>query len=311
MQNQGARKQGFLHSMRIDYPLYLMMIPGLAYFLIFCYLPMYGVTIAFQDYSVYKGFAGSKWVGFMNFRLLFGNILFTRALRNTVLISLYKLVACFPAPILFAIALTEVANKRYKKLVQTVVCLPNFISWVVMYGLIYALISPSSGAIKDVARLFGYEGVIPNLFMKKSSFRGVLVISSLWKGFGYGSIIYIATISGIDPQLYEAAMMDGAGKLQQIWHITLPGMRSVIAIQLIMSMGGIMSAGFDQIFVLYNQAVYDVAEIIDTYVYKVGLNQMKFSASTAAGLFKSLVGLALVLMSNAIAKRIDPDSGLL
>jgi len=300
-----------LREIRMDGILYLMMVPGILYFIIFCYLPMYRISIAFMDFNVYKGFLGSKWVGVDNFVKLFSNIMFKRALRNTILISLYKLVFSFPVPILFAILLNEVRNNRFKKFVQTSVCLPHFISWVIVYGLMYALLSPNTGLIKQITLFMGKDTNIVNLMTSKAHFRSLLVLSSIWKGFGYGSIIYIATMTSIDPQLYEAAWMDGAGRLRQIWHITLPGIRSTIIIMLILQVGTILNAGFDQIFVLYNELVYEVSEIIDTLVYKMGMNQMKYSMATAAGLFKSLVGLGMVLLTNWCAKKVDNDSGLI
>ena len=207
--------------------------------------------------------------------------------------------------------INEVVNTKYKKFVQTSVLLPSFISWVVIAGIMYVLFSPNSGVIKGVASFFGYTGRITDIMGNKSSFRYVIVISDIWKNMGMGTIVYLAAISGIDQQLYEAAIIDGAGKWRQMWHVTLASLRPTIVILLIMRVGGILNAGFDQIFTLYNPLVYEVSEIIDTYVYKIGILQHNFSIATAADLFKSVIGLVMVLLTNAISKKIDENSGLI
>ena len=198
-----------------------------------------------------------------------------------------------------------------KKLVQTSVILPNFVSWVVVYGLFYAILSPNAGALKDVLRLFGYEGALPNLLASQSAARTMVVVSHVWKGAGMGTIVYLAAITGIDQGLYEAASIDGAGRLKQMWHITLPCIRTTIIVLLIFRVGEMMYAGFDQIFVFSNDAIISKIDIIDTYVYKLGLQERKYGISTAAGLFQSFTGLVLVLITNWIAKRVDPESGLI
>ena len=272
---------------------------------------MYGLTIAFKKYNIYKGFAASKWIGWENFEKLFSMYGFTDALRNTIVISLKKIIFGFPVPIIFAIALNEVRYMKFKKTIQTVVCLPHFISWIVVQGLLFTMFSASSGALKNIMVLFGEEGKALNLLASKEHFQGLIVVSDIWKEFGYGSILYFATLAGIDPQLYEAASIDGAGKLRQIWHITLPCLRSTILIMLIMRLGNILNAGFDQIFAISNPMVSEVAEILDTYVYKLGITKQDFSRSTAAGLFKSVIGLIAVLSTNAIVKKIDPENALM
>nr|AIF26896.1 hypothetical protein [uncultured bacterium fosmid pJB148G3] len=305
------RKKSIWLDIRKDKMLYLMVLPGIAYFLLFHYVPMYGLTLAFRKYNIYKGFAASKWIGWDNFEKLFTMYGFTDALRNTILISLKKIAFGFPVPIIFAIALNEVRNLKYKKVVQTVVCLPHFISWIVVQGLLFTMFSASTGALKNVMVIFGENGKPLNLLASKEHFQGLIVVSDIWKEFGYGSILYFATLAGIDPQLYEAASIDGAGKLRQIWHITLPGLRSTILIMLIMRLGNILNAGFDQIFAISNSMVSEVAEILDTYVYKLGITKQDFSRSTAAGLFKSVIGLIAVLTTNAIVKKIDPENALM
>lgn len=305
------KKRSILLDIRKDKMLYMMVLPGILYFLLFHYVPMYGLTIAFKKYNIYKGFAASKWIGWENFEKLFSMYGFTDALRNTIVISLKKIIFGFPVPIIFAIALNEVRHMKFKKTIQTVVCLPHFISWIVVQGLLFTMFSASSGALKNIMVLFGEEGKALNLLASKEHFQGLIVVSDIWKEFGYGSILYFATLAGIDPQLYEAASIDGAGKLRQIWHITLPCLRSTILIMLIMRLGNILNAGFDQIFAISNPMVSEVAEILDTYVYKLGITKQDFSRSTAAGLFKSVIGLIAVLSTNAIVKKIDPENALM
>lgn len=308
---EAAVQPTFWSSFRKDRLLYIMAIPGIVYFLLFRYLPMLGISIAFMDYNVYQGFGGSTWVGLQNFTDLFSMYGFQEAFRNTLIISFAKIIFGFPIPILFAILLNEVTHSVYKKTVQTVVCLPNFISWIVVQGLLYALFSPSTGALQSLLDYFGYQGQTVNLLASKEYFQGLIVVSDIWKTFGYSSILYTATISTIDQQLYEAAQIDGAGKLRQIWHITLSGLRPTIVIMLILRVGTVLDAGFDQIFAISNPMVTEVAEILDTFVYKMGINQMNFSIATAAGFIKSIVGLVMVLLTNWAVRRIDPDSALI
>ena len=291
--------------------LYVMLIPGVLYIIIFKYLPMYGVTIAFKNYSIFKGYAASPWVGLDNFEKLFSSAGFLNALRNNIVISLQKLVFGFPTPIILSLMINEVRKTRLKKAIQTSVILPNFVSWIVINGLLYALFSTSSGALIGIMRSFGYAGAAPNILGDKDHFQIVILVSYLWKSGGMGTIIYLAAIAGISPDLYEAAQIDGAGKLKQMWHITLASLRPTIVMLLIFRVGEMMYAGFDQIFAISNYLVVSVSEIIDTYVYKLGLQGRKFSEATAAGLFQSMIGLILVLAMNFIAKKIDPDSGIM
>ena len=305
------RRKKFWSAIRKDKLLYLMVIPGILYFIIFHYIPMMGLYIGFTKYNVYKGITASPFVGFDNFTRLFSMYGFPEALKNTLVISFKKIIFGFPLPIIFAIALNEIRHYKFKKTVQTVVCLPHFISWVVVQGLLYTLFSSSTGVIVDFARMIGYEGRVINLLASKEHFQTLIIVSDIWKNFGYGSILYIATISGIDQQLYEAATIDGAGKLKQIWHVTLPGLRSTIVIMLIMRVGNILNAGFDQIYAITNPMVTEVSEILDTFVYKLGITRQDFSRATAAGMFKSVIGLIMVLVTNWLAKKIDPESGIM
>ena len=297
------RRRKFWAAIRKDKLLYFMAIPGIAYFILFHYVPMAGLYMAFIKYNIYKGFAASPWVGLANFEKLFNMYGFPEAFKNTLTISAMKILIGFPLPIIFAIALNEISNKYFKKTVQTVVCLPHFISWIVVHA--------NNGVIVDICRLFGYEGKVINLLASKQYFQGLIVVSDIWKTFGYGSILYIATITSIDQELYEAAKIDGAGKLKQIWHVTLPGLRSTIVIMLIMRVGNILNAGFDQIYAISNDMVTEVAEILDTFVYKLGITRQDFSRATAAGMFKSVIGLVMVLITNWIVSKIDKDSALI
>ena len=289
---------------------YAMLIPGLVYILVFKYIPMYGVTMAFKDYDGIKKVSEAPWVGMANFAKLFSTRAFRRALYNNIIISVAKLIAGFPAPILLALLIDGVSRKGLKKLTQTSVILPSFISWVVVYGLLYAVFSPNTGALQQMLELFGYQGKVPDILASKDTFRSVIVASHVWKNAGSATIVYLAAITSIDTQLYEAAAIDGAGRWRQLWHITLSGIRTTIITLLILRVGEIMYAGFDQIYAMSNDAVISVADIIDTYVYRIGLEQRKFSLATAAGLFQSAIGLVLVLITNYIAKKVDPDSGI-
>jgi putative aldouronate transport system permease protein len=304
-------KPGLGRDCSRDRLLYLMLIPGIVYILMFQYAPMYGVSIAFRDYNIFKGFSHAPFVGLENFAKLFSRSAFLRALRNNILISVLKLVCGFPFPIILSIMIAELRGRRSRKLVQTLVILPNFVSWIVINGILYAMFNTSSGALPGILRTLGYSGQIGNIMNQKESFLWVIVFSHVWKGAGMGTIVYLAAIVGIDQQLYEAAEIDGAGRLRQIWHITLSSLRPTIVILLIFRVGEMMYAGFDQIFAISNYLVVSSADIIDTYVYRLGMEQQKFAEAAAAGLFQSAIGLVLVLVTNAVAKKIDPDSGIM
>lgn len=281
--------------------MYLFLMPAIIWFFIFYYIPIYGVTIAFKDYSLTKGILGSSWVGFEHFERMFHSPEFTRVLRNTLVISFLKLIFVYTSGIFLALALNELLHDKFKKVVQSISYLPHFLSWVIIGSIMVEILSPSSGLVNQIIMALGGK---PIYFLAETEwFVPILIISDIWQSIGWGSIIYLAAISGIDPQLYEAATMDGAGRFKKMWHITLPSIANVIIIMMIFNVGNIMNAGFDQIFNLYNPKVYEVADIIDTYVYRVGLVQMNFSFSTAVGLFKNVIGLILVLMVNRLANR--------
>lgn len=285
---------------RADWMLYLFLIPGLLYFVIFKYLPMYGIMIAFQDYSPFKGITGSEFVGLKHFMRFFEDDEFITVFRNTLLISLYKLIFGFPVPIILALMLNEVRILWFKRTAQTLFYIPHFFSWVIFGGIVIQVLS-SKGMVNSVIAFFGGE---PIMFMaEKAFFRSILVISDILKESGWASIIYIAAIAGVDPALYEAVRMDGAKKLHEIWHVTLPGIKSTIIILFILQLGNILELGVQQVFMLYNPLVYEVGDIIDTYVYRVGLTEQKYSFATAVGLFQATVGLILIYMANFLAKR--------
>lgn len=283
---------------------YLLVLPGILYFVIWHYLPMFGIIIAFKDVSPYGGLMEmltSEWVGLEHFQKFFNSYYFWNVLRNTLNISVQKLIFGFPAPIILALLLNEITHVHYKRVVQTISYLPHFISSVIMAGLMYNVLSTNGGIVNEVIKLFGGQ---PVFFLGESKyFVQTLVVSSIWQGVGWGSIIYLAAITGIDSQLYEAARIDGANKWQQMVHITLPGVLGVASIMLIMNLGNILNAGFEQILLLYSPSVYDVADIIDTYVYREGLINLNYSYSSAVGLFKSVIGLILVLSVNWIVKK--------
>ncbi len=288
--------------------LYLMILPALLFYLIFCYLPMYGITIAFKEMSITKGIIGSPWIGMKYFEEVFRDHNFWVPLRNTVIISLYKLAIAFPFPIVLALLMNEMLNARFKKLIQTVLYLPRFISWVIVSGLLMNLLSVNGGVVNAVIEALRIEPV--NFFATKSLARGLVVVTAIWKEAGWGSIIYMAALASINPELYEAATMDGAGRWRQMWNVTLPSIRPMIVIMLILSIGNIMNANFEQIFVLYHPLVYEKIDIIDTFVYRMGIVNGRLSYSTAVGLFKSVVSMVLVLGADRLSKKLG-ENGLL
>lgn len=283
--------------------LYFMMIPGLAFFFVFNYMPMYGAIIAFKDYAVKKGILGSPWADpfYKYFLQFFRSPYCKTVVQNTLIISVSKLVTTVPVAVFFAVALSEVPSKRFRKVVQTVTYLPHFLSWIIVYGIVYAMLSETRGILNMLIK--NVTGHTVNFLSSGSTFRPLLVGSDLWKETGWNAIIYMAAIIGIDTSLYEAARVDGAGRLQMIWHITLPGIRSVIIITLLMKTGSILDAGFDQVYAMYNPQVMAVGDIIDTWVYRTGLSQWNFSLATAVGLFKSAIGTILLVSLNKLAGR--------
>lgn len=285
--------------------LYLLALPGLIFFILFKYVPMWGVIIAFQNFSPYMGVFNSEWVGFEHFAAFFAHPDFWLLFRNTMAINLMSLVLFFPLPIMLSLMLNEVRIQSYKRIVQSIVYMPHFLSWVVIAGLTFLLFATGEGLFNKMLAAVGLERI--DFLTNPNGFWLMLTAQSIWKEAGWGTILFLAAIAGIDPQQYEAARMDGASRLRQMWHVTLPGIRNVVLILLILRLGQMMDVGFEQVFLMYNGAVSHVAEVFDTYVYRVGIQQGQFSFSTAVGLFKSVVGLTLVVLSNKLAKRFGED----
>ena len=280
-------------------PLHVMLIPGLVLLLIFSYGPMFGIVIAFQKFIPARGFFNSPWVGFDNFKFIFMLPDFQRALWNTVYIAFMKIVAGLVAPITTALLLNEMRNQLLKRSVQTIIYLPNFLSWVLLGGILIDLLSPTYGIVN---KILGFFGIKPIFFLGSNTwFPYTMVITDVWKDFGFGTIVYLAALAGINPNLYEAAVIDGANRWRQTWHVTLPGMRPVIVLLATLSLGQILNAGFDQIFNLYSPIVYQSGDIIDTLVYRMGLVNFQYSVATAVGLFKSFVALILISVSYYLA----------
>ena len=299
---KGRRQSRCLKCMKRYPDLYLMMIPGLAFLILFKYVPMYGLTIAFQDFNIFAGITGSEWVGWANFQKLLGSSEFYQVFTNTLLISIYKLVFQFPIPILFAILLNEMRSMFVKRTIQTVIYLPHFLSWVVVSGLFVSILSTPGGLLNQVIQALGGEPIA--FMMEKSFFRSVVVTSNIWKDAGYGAIVYIAAISGIDQEIYEAARVDGAGRIRQIIHITIPGLASTIVLMFILRLGQLLNAGTEQILMMYNPVVYEVGDVIGTYVYRMGIGKMDYSFSTAVGLFESVVGFILLMSGNFLCRKL-------
>jgi putative aldouronate transport system permease protein len=279
-----------------------MMLPGLLFFLIYRYLPMYGVVIAFQRFRLARGISGSTWIGLENFINFFTSRFFPMVMGNTLVISFLKLLLGFPAPIILALMLNEIRVLGFKRTVQTVVYLPHFISWVIMGNLINIFLAPGTGVIPLLAQ--EHLNISIQWMIQDVPFRMLLIFSDIWKGVGWGSIIYMAALTGVDPNLYEASIIDGANKAKQIWYITIPALIPVIITLFILRVGGILDAGFEQVLILQNPMVYRTSEIIDTYSYTRGFVNGDYGFGAAVGLFKSVVGLLMVLSVNYLSKRV-------
>lgn len=285
--------------------LYLMLLPVILFYLIFCYFPIYGTQIAFRDFNPRKGIYGSEWVGLENFISFFKGIYFTRLVRNTLIINILNLILGFPAPIILALLLNEVRHLRFKKFIQTVSYLPHFISTVVVAGMIMQFVS-TEGFITKLLTLFGFAQ--KNLLTNPDLFRPIYISSDIWQGIGWGSIIYIAAISGINSELYEAAKIDGAGKFKQVLNVTIPGILPTIITMLILRIGTMMSIGYEKIILLYNSSIYETADVISSYVYRKGLLDLDYSFSTAVDLFNSVINLILLFSANKICKKLTENS---
>lgn len=295
-----ARRRAFRKHMSHHKWLYVFLIPGFLYLIIFKYIPMIGIVIAFQDFSLVRGIWGSDWVGLENFEYLIQAPDFYKVLRNSLLLSMYQIIFEFPAPIILAVMLNEVRHLLFKRVSQTILYLPHFISWVVLAGMVMNFLSPSTGVVNQLLQSFGHEPI--SFLLKPEYFRTIIISAEVWKGVGWGTIIYLAAMTSIDPTLYESAKMDGAGRFQQIRYITLPGIAPTVVVLLILQVGHILDNGFEQVFLLYNPMTYDVADVFETYTYRIGLIDGRLSFAAAVGLFKALVGLVLILAANRLAR---------
>ena len=284
-----------------DWPLHVLMLPGLVLTFIFSYGPMYGLVMAFQDFNPGLGFFGSEWVGWDNFRLVFTQDQFLRTIRNTIYISLFKIFIGVFCSVSFALLLNEIRTRFFKRLFQTIVYIPNFISWVIMAGILYNILA--SDGIVNI--FLGWFNVGPVQFLSnRNIFPWTMIISDVWKTFGFGTVVYLAAITSIDPELYESALIDGAGKWNQTFYITLPLLGPIIVLMTVLALGNALNTGFDQIYNLYSPVVYDTGDIIDTYVYRLGLQNGRFSIGTAVGLFKSVVSMILISTSLWVAYKV-------
>ncbi|WP_441894556.1 ABC transporter permease [Paenibacillus sp. YAF4_2] len=295
------RRPSVLGRLKRDKWLYLLLTPGLLYFIIFKYVPMWGVMLAFKNYQPFLGFWKSDWVGLDHFHVFFTNPEFFMLLRNTLILSLYNLVFYFPAPIILALLLNEIRLAFFKRIVQTLIYIPHFISLVIVASLTYVFLTTEGGLVNEM--LQKYFGSKVDFLSSPEWFRPMIIMQTIWKETGFGTIIFLAALAGVDVEQYEAAITDGANRWRQLWHITLPSIRSTIIILLILRMGDVLDNGFEQIFLMLNPLNRDVAEVFDTYVYMMGITQGAFSYSTAVGLFKAVIGVVLVLGANWLAKR--------
>jgi putative aldouronate transport system permease protein len=302
---QGRGRKALQYLVR-NYQLYILMVLVMAYFVIFKYLPMYGLQMAFQDFNPIKGFRGSKWVGFDQFIKMFKGFYFMDSLRNTLVLSFYSLVAGFPFPIVFALFLNAVLHQRFKKIVQTIAYAPNFISTVVIVGMLKVFMSPSSGFINRILESLG--GTAINFFASPQIFPHLYVWSGVWQSTGWGAVIYFAALAGVSPELHEAAIVDGASRLRRIWHIDLPSIIPTAVILLIMSIAGVVNVGFEKVFLMQTPLNIATSEVISTYSYKVGIEQVQYSYSAAVGMFNSIVTFVLLMIVNKISAKVTDIS---
>ena len=292
-------------DLRRNYFIYLMLVPVILYYALFHYGPMYGAQIAFKDFNILQGIWSSKWIGFDHFIEFFSSFYFTRLLVNTVVLSIYGIIFTFPAPILLALMLNEVRQNGYKRFVQTATYIPHFISLVVICGIIIDFVK-QDGLITEFLTYFGFQNT--NLLLESGNFRTIYIVSDIWQQIGWNSIIYLAALTSIDQEIYEAARIDGAGRISQTVRITLPSILPTIVILLILRMGTVMNIGFEKVMLLYNASIYDKADVISTFVYRRGVLEAAYSYSSAVGLFNSVINCALVLVTNKLSKRLTETS---
>jgi putative aldouronate transport system permease protein len=301
MRLRGAWR-GLVKDLRRDYLLYLMLLPTLVWFIVFLYMPMGGLQLAFKQYSAWKGIDGSPWVGFAHFVSLFQSDQFLRAIGNTLIISGYSILLAFPVPILLALMINEVQSQGYRKAVQTIVYLPHFISVVIVAGIVVAFLSPTTGVINNVLEIFGFDRVY--FLTRPEWFRSIFIGSGIWKEAGFDSIVFLAAIMSINPALYESAQVDGASRWQMMTRITLPCIVPTIAVLLVIRLGRVLEVGFEYIILLYQPSTFQTADVISTYIYRQGLQGARYDLATAAGVFNAVVALVLVLIANRLSRRI-------
>ncbi|MHA6483429.1 ABC transporter permease [Paenibacillus sp. strain BS8-2] len=299
------KRNSIWRFMSIHKALYLMLVPGLLYLIVFKYIPLLGSVIAFQDFNVFKGFMKSDWVGLRWFEQFLTFPQFTRLLRNTLIISFYQIIFAFPAPILLAVLLNEIRKMAFKRFAQTVLYLPHFLSWVLIGGLSTMLFSQNYGLVNQLIETFGGEKM--NFLVNSEYIRTIIVSTGIWKEMGWSAIIFLAALAGINPSLYEAASMDGAGRFKQFIHVSLPGMMPAIVILLLLKVGHVLDNGFEQVYVFLTPATFEQADVLDTFMYRMGIRQSMYSLTTAVGLFKSVVGLALLVLANRFSKKITGE----
>lgn len=301
-----SEKKKIVRKIRKNWDLYLLIIPIIAYFIIFKYIPMYGLQIAFKDFIAVDGIFNSPWVGLEHFERFFQSFYFERLLSNTLLIGLYELAVGFPIPIILALMINEVKNKYFKSFIQTITYAPHFLSVVVVVGILYLFLSPQTGIINQLIVILGGE---PIYFMAEPAwFKTIFVFSGVWQNMGWSSIIYLAALSAIDPQLQEAAKIDGASRLQRIWHINLPSIKPTIIIMLILQCGSILGVGFEKVFLMQNSLNMSASDVISTHIYRTGILGADYSYSTAIGLFESFVNLIILLLVNYTARKVNKVS---
>ncbi len=307
VKSKKSKKAAILSNFRKYRALYIMSLPGILYFIIFKYLPMIGIVIAFQEYNIFKGILGSKFVGLKYFNVMFGYGDFWNILVNTIMISLYDLIFGFTAPLILALMINEITNNSFKRIVQQTVYLPHFLSWAVLGGIITSqLLSPADGLINIILRYFGHDSIY--FMIKPELARGIVVAADIWRNAGYGTIVYLAAMTSISPSLYESASMDGAGKMRQLFSITLPSLIPIITVLFLLRIGHFMDSGFDRIWVFLTPTNRTTIEIFDTYMYQAGLQQGRYSLATAVGIFKSVVGFILLFGGNKLSKKLTGES---
>lgn len=295
------RRKRTLPKMLRNLPLHVMLIPAVVLTVIYKYVPMGGAVIAFQDFNLGTGISGSEWIGLDNFRYLLNQPNFWNVIYNTIFMAFFKMVGGIVVPVVFALLLNEIRHQGFKRGFQTLIYLPNFLSWVILGGLFIDILSPSSGIVNDLIKALGAE---PIFFLGDETwFPITMIITDIWKGFGYGTIVYLAALTSIDPALYESAVMDGAGRWKQTWHITLPGMKSIVVLMAVLSLGNILNAGFEQIYIMLKPQVYATGDIIDTFVYRLSMRSNLYGPATAMGLMKSAVSLAFVSIGYKLADK--------